>query len=159
MSVLLLNMNEFWFISRNQKNVHSAQPQYIKFWDDIVRNWGNSTWFAISSAGASGRHSQGEPEKKHRLQIVVQFFVVVRLIYFMWITLTVKASDLPNKTFLLGIARINPPHQQTHPPTPFGQLVRPPGWQKLCGGTGGLRQKVWTRTKILSPNIRHFVAN
>ena len=27
------------------------------------------------------------------------------------------------------------------------------GWQKLC-----LRQKVWTRTDILSPNIRYFVA-
>ena len=24
----------------------------------------------------------------------------------------------------------------------------PPGWQKLCEGTKGLRQKVWTRTKI-----------
>ena len=32
------------------------------------------------------------------------------------------------------------------------------GWQKLCGGTGGPRRKVWTRTKILSPNIRYFVA-
>ena len=33
------------------------------------------------------------------------------------------------------------------------------GWQKLCGGTGDPRRKVWTRTKILSPNIRYFVAN
>ena len=33
------------------------------------------------------------------------------------------------------------------------------GWQKLCGGTGGPRRKVWTQTKILSPNIRYFVAN
>ena len=33
------------------------------------------------------------------------------------------------------------------------------GWQKFCGGTGGPRQKVWTQTKTLSPNIRHFVAN
>ena len=33
------------------------------------------------------------------------------------------------------------------------------GWQKLCGGTGGPRRKVWTRTKILSLNIRYFVAN
>ena len=32
-----------------------------------------------------------------------------------------------------------------------------PGWQKLCGGTGGPRRKVWTRTKILSPNIRYFI--
>ena len=32
------------------------------------------------------------------------------------------------------------------------------GWQKLCEGTKGLRQKVWTQTKILSPNLRHFVA-
>ena len=30
------------------------------------------------------------------------------------------------------------------------------GWQKLCGGPC---RKVWTRTKILSPNIRYFVAN
>ena len=34
-----------------------------------------------------------------------------------------------------------------------------PGWQKLRGSTGGTRRKVWTRTKILSPNIRYFVAN
>ena len=34
-----------------------------------------------------------------------------------------------------------------------------PGWQKLCRGTGGPRRKVWTRTKILSPNIGYFVAN
>ena len=33
-----------------------------------------------------------------------------------------------------------------------------PGWQKLCEGTKGHRQKVWTQTKILSPNIRYFVA-
>ena len=33
------------------------------------------------------------------------------------------------------------------------------GWQKLCGGMGGPRRKVWTRTKILSPSIRYFVAN
>ena len=33
------------------------------------------------------------------------------------------------------------------------------GWQKLRGSTGGPRRKVWTRTKILSPNIRYFVAN
>ena len=32
-----------------------------------------------------------------------------------------------------------------------------PGWQKLCEGTQGLRRKVWTGTKILSPNIRYFV--
>ena len=34
-----------------------------------------------------------------------------------------------------------------------------PGWQKLHGSTGGTRRKVWTQTKILSPNIRYFVAN
>ena len=34
-----------------------------------------------------------------------------------------------------------------------------PGWQKLRGSTGGTRRKVWTQTKILSPNIRYFVAN
>ena len=33
-----------------------------------------------------------------------------------------------------------------------------PGWQKLCEGTKGLRRKVWTRTKIFSPNIRYVVA-
>ena len=33
------------------------------------------------------------------------------------------------------------------------------GWQKLNGSTGGTRRKVWTRTKILSPNKRYFVAN
>ena len=33
------------------------------------------------------------------------------------------------------------------------------GWRKLCGGTGGPRRKVWTWTKILSPNIRYFVPN
>ena len=33
------------------------------------------------------------------------------------------------------------------------------GWQKLRGSMGGTRRKVWTRTKILSPNIRYFVAN
>ena len=35
----------------------------------------------------------------------------------------------------------------------------PPGWQKLHGSTGGTRRKVWTRTKIFSPNMRYFVAN
>ena len=33
------------------------------------------------------------------------------------------------------------------------------GWQKLHGSMGGTRRKVWTRTKILSRNIRYFVAN
>ena len=33
-----------------------------------------------------------------------------------------------------------------------------PGWQKLCVGTKDLRKKVRTQTKILSPNIRYFVA-
>ena len=28
----------------------------------------------------------------------------------------------------------------------------------MCEGTKGLRRKVWTRTKILSPNMRYFVA-
>ena len=32
------------------------------------------------------------------------------------------------------------------------------GWQKLCEGTKGLRQKVWIGTKILSSSIRYFVA-
>ena len=32
------------------------------------------------------------------------------------------------------------------------------GWQKLWEGTKGLRQKVWTLTKISNPNIRYLVA-
>ena len=32
------------------------------------------------------------------------------------------------------------------------------GWQKLRERASGARRKVWTRTKILSPNIRYFVA-
>ena len=32
------------------------------------------------------------------------------------------------------------------------------GWHKLCKGTKGLCRKLWTRTKIFSPNIRYFVA-
>ena len=32
------------------------------------------------------------------------------------------------------------------------------GWQKLCEGTKGLYRKVWTWTKVLSTNIRYFVA-
>ena len=45
-------------------------------------------------------------------------------------------------------------------PNPTFQLLCfIPGWQKLCGGKGGPRRKVWTRTKILSPNICYFAAN
>ena len=36
--------------------------------------------------------------------------------------------------------------------------IQGPGWQKLCEGTKGLRRKVCTRTKILSPNICYIVA-
>ena len=43
------------------------------------------------------------------------------------------------------------------PPFSFSEIFS--GWQKLQGSTGGTRRKVWTRTKILSPNIRYFVAN
>ena len=32
------------------------------------------------------------------------------------------------------------------------------GWQKMCEGLKGLRRKIWTQTKILSLNIRYFVA-
>ena len=51
--------------------------------------------------------------------------------------------------------------------TPIGYLIfitnasyddLVPGWQKLHGSTGATRRKVWTQTKILSPNIRYFVA-
>ena len=38
-------------------------------------------------------------------------------------------------------------------------LFEDTGWQKLRGSTDGTRRKVWTLTKILSPNIRYFVAN
>ena len=45
-------------------------------------------------------------------------------------------------------------------PNPTFQLLCfIPGWQKLGGGTGGPRRKVWTQAKILSPNMRYFVAN
>ena len=36
-------------------------------------------------------------------------------------------------------------------------LGKESGWQKLCEGTKGLSQKVWTQTKILSPNILYIV--
>ena len=32
------------------------------------------------------------------------------------------------------------------------------GWQNLCEGKKGLRRQVWSRTKILSPNVRYFDA-
>ena len=32
-----------------------------------------------------------------------------------------------------------------------------PGWQKLRESAKGLRRKVWTQTKIISPNILYFV--
>ena len=38
------------------------------------------------------------------------------------------------------------------------QEIHDTGWQKLCEGTKGLCQKVWSQTKILSPKIRYFVA-
>ena len=38
-------------------------------------------------------------------------------------------------------------------------ILSQPGWQKLCGGTGGPRRKVRTHTKILSQNLRYFVVN
>ena len=44
-------------------------------------------------------------------------------------------------------------------PVSFMTLYLIPGWQKLRGSMGGTLQKVWTRSKILSPNIRYFVAN
>ena len=49
-------------------------------------------------------------------------------------------------------------HAHTHRPERYLGTFRTPGWQKLCEGTRGLRRKVWTQTKILSPNIRYFVA-
>ena len=39
------------------------------------------------------------------------------------------------------------------------QFWEVPGWQKLHGSTSGTCRKVWTRTKLISPNIRYFVAN
>ena len=44
-------------------------------------------------------------------------------------------------------------------PVSFMTLYPIPEWQKLGRSTGGTRRKVWTRSKILSPNIRYFVAN
>ena len=44
---------------------------------------------------------RGNLKKKHRLQIVVQFVVVVRLIYFKWITLTVRAYGITSLKRLL----------------------------------------------------------
>ena len=40
----------------------------------------------------------------------------------------------------------------------FWESMHQAGWQKFCEGTKGLRRKVWTWTKILSPNMRYFVA-
>ena len=40
----------------------------------------------------------------------------------------------------------------------FQWILWAAGWQKLRGGTGSPRRKVWTQTKILSPNIHHFFA-
>ena len=37
-------------------------------------------------------------------------------------------------------------------------LLTLPEWEKLCEGTKCLRRKVWSRTEILSPSIRYFVA-
>ena len=44
---------------------------------------------------------RGNLRKKHRLQIVVQSVVVVRLIYFKWITLTVRAYGITSLKRLL----------------------------------------------------------
>ena len=44
----------------------------------------------------------------------------------------------------------------------FIYIAKVPGWQKFRDGTKGLRQKVWTRTKISSPKhlyILHIVLN
>ena len=40
----------------------------------------------------------------------------------------------------------------------FFWILSKSGWQKLREGTRGFRRKVSTRTKILSPYIRYFVA-
>ena len=40
---------------------------------------------------------------------------------------------------------------------PWQKYKTLPGWQKFREGVKGLCQKVWTRTKILSPYIRYFV--
>ena len=47
-------------------------------------------------------------------------------------------------------------HQQNYKNS--SNSISDAGWQKLCKGMKGLRQKVWTWTKILSSNIRSFVA-
>ena len=45
------------------------------------------------------------------------------------------------------------------PPETAAMREGRPGWQKLHESTGGICQKVWTPTKILSPNICYLVAN
>ena len=37
-------------------------------------------------------------------------------------------------------------------------IIRTPGWRKSREGAKGIRRKVWTRTKNLSPNIHYFIA-
>ena len=62
-------------------------------------------------------------------------------------------SGVPKKLILCERFELQLPHKHIHYPCILQW------WQKLCGGIGGLRRKVWTQTKILSPNTRHFVAN
>ena len=38
-------------------------------------------------------------------------------------------------------------------------FIKAQGGRSCAGAQGGPRRKVWTRTKILSPNIRYFIAN
>ena len=64
----------------------------------------------------------------------------------------------------LGLSQVHgmwkrPWQRHSHDAWTKGSSSSWPGWQKLCGGTGGRRRKVWTRTKILSLNIRYFGAN
>ena len=49
--------------------------------------------------------------------------------------------------------------QNDHKSKGYPSKTSEAGWQKLRGSTVGTRRKVWTRTKILSLNIRYFVAN
>ena len=78
--------------------------------------------------------------------------------------------DKPSKRACAGPHVVPDPRQPRAPgyddPDPWRAATSPgqpphhsPGWQKLRGSTGGPRRKVWTRTKILSPNIHFFVAN
>ena len=73
-----------------------------------------------------------------------------------------RCPHLPSQGPASGGAKQSavPPHAARQFLAVFQKLLcQVSGWQKLHGSTGGTRRKVWTRTKIWSPNIRYFVGN